>query len=93
MDLGGTGITAYGWIRSDDPGRIAGGETVFVGGLDGVRDLRGFVAFDLSGFGPADMITSATVSLWSQGATTFNANGDLVIDKFTYALTCLGKKK
>lgn len=25
--------------------------------------------------------------------TTFNANGDLVIDKFTYALTCLGKKK
>lgn len=23
--------------------------------------------------------------------TTFNANGDLVVDKFTYALTCLGK--
>ena len=25
--------------------------------------------------------------------TTFNANGDQVVDKFTYALTCLGKKK
>ena len=24
--------------------------------------------------------------------TTFNANGDLVVDKFTYALTCLGGK-
>lgn len=25
--------------------------------------------------------------------TTFNANGDVVVDKFTYALTCLGNKK
>jgi len=24
--------------------------------------------------------------------TTFNANGDVVVDKFTYALTCLGNK-
>ena len=25
--------------------------------------------------------------------TTYNANGELVVDKFTYALNCLGKKK
>lgn len=25
--------------------------------------------------------------------TTYNANGDLVVDKFNYALTCLGNKK
>jgi hypothetical protein len=73
-----SGITAYGWIRSDDPTRVAGGETAFSGGLDGVTDLRGYVGFDLSSLTPTDTVSGATLSLWSQGASTFNANGGVI---------------
>lgn len=74
-NLANTGITAYGWVRDDDPGRIAGGTTSFMGTSNGSTKLRGFIGFDLSQFSPGDSIGSATMSLWSQGATVFNANG------------------
>jgi len=68
-----TGITANAWIRSDDAGRRAGGETVFVGGTNGTNDFRGYISFDLSdAFGTA---TGATLSVWSQGFDAFNASG------------------
>ena len=73
-----SGITAYGWIRSDDPTRVAGGETSFMGGLDTGAILRGYVGFDLSSLTSGDTVNEAIVSLWSQGATTFNANGGVV---------------
>ena len=74
-DLRDSGITAYGWVRDDDPTRIAGGEVSFMGTSDGTSILRGYIGFDLSGFSPGDSISDATVSLFSQGATQWNANG------------------
>lgn len=77
-DLRDSGITAYGWVRDDDPGRVAGGETSFMGTSDGTSKLRGYVGFDLSQFSAGESVNSATVSLWSQGATIFNANNGIV---------------
>jgi hypothetical protein len=69
-----TGITAAAWLRNDDPTRLAGPGTLFVGGAStGANDFRAYLSFDLSGL--SGTATSATLSLWSQGATTFNANG------------------
>lgn len=68
-----TGITAAGWVRSDDASRRAGGETLFVGGTNGSNDFRGFLSFDLSGV--SGTATGATLSLWSQGFDGFNASG------------------
>ena len=73
-------VLAYGWIRSDDPARAAGGETAFIGGTNGANDFRAYVAFDLSGFATADNVSSATISLFSEGASTFNANGGITND-------------
>lgn len=67
-------VLAFGWIRNDDANRVAGGETSFIG-TAGSQDFRGYVAYDLSQFGVGDVINSATVSLWSEGGSTFNANG------------------
>jgi hypothetical protein len=76
-NLAGSGISAFGWVRDDDPGRIAGGTTSFMGTSDGSSKLRGFIGFDLSQFSPGDSVGSATMSLWSQGAGIFNANGGI----------------
>ncbi|MFT4549775.1 MAG: hypothetical protein ACI8XO_000393 [Verrucomicrobiales bacterium] len=77
-NLRDSGITAYGWIRDDAPDRVAGGETSFMGTSNGTTMLRGYVGFDLSSFASSDAISNATVSLWSQGATVFDANGGVV---------------
>lgn len=74
-DLTDSGITAYGWIRDDDSGRIAGGETAFMGTSNGSSMLRAYVGFDLTQFTAGDSVSSAVVSLWSQGATIYDANG------------------
>ena len=72
-------VLAFGWIRDDDAARVAGGETSFIG-TAGSQDFRGYVAYDLSGFSIGDVINSATVSLWSEGGGTFNANGGILND-------------
>lgn len=74
-NLGDSGITAYGWIRDDDPGRVAGGETAFMGTSNGSTMLRAYVGFDLTQFSAGESASNAVVSLWSQGATIYNANG------------------
>lgn len=74
-DLTDSGITAYGWIRDDDAGRVAGGETAFMGTSNGSTMLRAYVGFDLTQFTAGDSVSNAVVSLWSQGATIYNANG------------------
>ena len=73
-------VLAFGWIRSDDPNRRVGGETSFVGGTNGANDFRGYVAFDLSGFSVGDTVNTATLSLFSEGADTFDANGPSTTD-------------
>lgn len=72
-------VISYGWIRDDQPTRIAGGETAFIG-TAGTQDFRGFIAFDLSAFSTADTINAATISLFSEGADTFDANGPATDD-------------
>lgn len=72
-------VLAFGWIRNDDANRVAGGETSFIG-TAGSQDFRGYVGFDLSGFSVGDIVTTATVSLWSEGGSTFNANGGVLND-------------
>ncbi|MFT4550479.1 MAG: hypothetical protein ACI8XO_000390 [Verrucomicrobiales bacterium] len=86
VDLGsqsGNAITsevlAYGWIRDDNAGNRHGGETAFIG-TAGSQDFRAYVAYDLSGFSVGDTINSATVSLWSEGGNTFDANGPSTTD-------------
>ena len=74
-DLTDSGITAYGWIRDDDAGRVAGGETAFMGTSNGSTMLRAYVGFDLSQFTAGESVSNAVVSLWSQGATIYDANG------------------
>ena len=75
-DAGGE-ILASHWIRSDDPDLQPPvgfrNETMFIG-TTGSTDFRGYLAFDLTQV-TGDTINSATVSIWSEGATTFNANG------------------
>ncbi len=68
-----TGVTASAWIRSDDPNRRAGAETMFVGGTNGTNDFRAYLSFDLSGV--SGTATGATLSVWSQGFDAFNASG------------------
>ncbi len=72
-------VLAYGWIRSDSADSRVGGETAFIG-TSGSTDFRGYVAYDLSGFSVGDTINSATVSLWSEGGNTFDANGPSTTD-------------
>lgn len=78
-------VVAYGWIRSDSVGTRHGGETAFVG-TSGSTDFRGYVAYDLSGFSVGDIVTTATVSLYSEGANTFNANGSSTTDATSIGL-------
>lgn len=78
-------IVAFGWIRDDSPDTVRGGETSFIG-TAGSQDFRGFIAADLSLFSVGDTINSATVSLYSEGATTFNANGGIVGDATSIGL-------
>lgn len=78
-------VVAYGWIRSDSAGTRHGGETAFIG-TSGSTDFRGYVAYDLSGFTVGDVVTTATVSLWSEGADTFDANGPSTTDANSIAL-------
>lgn len=69
-----TGVTAAAWIRNDQSTRRAGPETLFVGGASaGANDFRAYLSFDLSNL--EGTVSGATLSVWSQGATTFNANG------------------
>lgn len=68
------GVAGGAWIRNDDDDRLAGPETFFVGGASsGANDFRGYLSYDMTGL--TGTVTGATLSLWSQGATTFDANG------------------
>ena len=47
---GGTsdGVTAFGWVRSNDSTALKGGTTSFIGTTEGIQEFRGYVGFDLS---------------------------------------------
>jgi hypothetical protein len=68
------GVVGAAWVRNDQPTRLAGPETFFMGGAStAANDFRGYLSYDMSGI--SGTVTGATLSLWSQGATTFDANG------------------
>ncbi len=74
-----TEVLAYGWIRSDNQTSRNGGESAFIG-TAGTSDFRAYVAFNLSSFAVTDLVSLATVSLYSEGADSFDANGPSTTD-------------
>ena len=80
-------IPACGWIRSDEPDNRKGGETMFIGTTGiGSSDLRAYLAFDLSSFSTNDTVSSAIISLYSEGADSLDANGPSTTDANSIAL-------
>lgn len=75
-------VLATNWIRADN-GAVAaagGSETMFIGTASAnATDFRGYLAFDLTQI-TGSVINSATVSIWSEGADTFDANGASTAD-------------